>query len=732
MPHDPNEDLLLPHERAQPEPDPQVRPQDDDSVQGLLGRMIDEAIAHYEENLEQDQADATDYYWGRPFGNEEKGRSQVVSTDLSDAVLSIMPSLLRMFFGTEKVLEAVPFGPEDEEVARQQQDYVSHIVAKDNKGFLIFHSWFQDALIRRLGSVKWWWEEQPKATTEQLEGLSEEQLLMLLADPEVDIKPDDLQSVEDSSRPGEFLFDVTITREESRGRARFEAVPNDELYWSPTARSLERAPLVAHIRDVPADELLGMGIDPDLVEENKGKSRQPSQERLAEARRFDQQNAYRFGQEDTQHESTRPVRFAEAYARMDLDGDGIAELRMFQCVGPSWTIANQDNDGRLGVVVPEVPFATLCPHPEAHEIVGRGLWDLTRDIQKIKSQVLRGTLDSLSNAIDPQQEVVANEVNMQDLLNPEVSGILRVRRPGMIREIPHQFVGPAALPVLQYFDGVLEGRTGRSGGPSGLDADQLQSSNKAAVAAMLSAAQQRIEMIARIFAETGVRDLYRGLLRLTIRHQNRTRVIRLRGQYVELDPRTWYDAMDFDVNVALGAGTFEERIAVLALVMQKQEQLLQLGSPLVSPVEYRNTLGQLVDMAGAMLGTRNAEKYFRRFGPQEFQQFQQQQAQTPPPPDPAQMFAQIEAAKVDLQREKDANDLALRRQEMMLKDDRERDKLAREAALKERELELKYNADIVDAELRAQVARDRAVMDADIKREAAQAERAVVPTGGSQ
>jgi hypothetical protein len=191
----------------------------------------------------------------------------------------------------------------------------------------------------------------------------------------------------------------------------------------------------------------------------------------------------------------------------------------------------------------------------------------------------------------------------------------------------------------------------------------------------------------------------------------------LRGQYVEIDPRTWYDAMDFDVNVALGAGTFEEKVAVLALVMQKQEQLLQLGSPLVSPVEYRNTLGQLVDMAGPMLGTRNAEKYFRRFGPRELEAFQQQQAQTPPPPDPAQMFAQIEAANVELQREKDANDLAIRRQEMLLKDDRERDRLARESALKERELELKHQAEIVDAELQAQVARDRAAMDADLKRE---------------
>jgi len=718
MPHDPNEELLLPHERADIEPDPEpIAREGDDSVQGLLGRMIDEAIAHYEENLEQDQSDATDYYWGRPFGNEEKGRSQVVSTDLSDTVLSIMPSLLRMFFGSERVLEAVPVGPEDEEVARQQQDYVNHIVTKDNKGFLVFHSWFQDALIRRVGAVKWWWEDQPKTSEERLEGVSEEQFLMLLADPEVDIAPDDVHLIEDPARPGEPLFNVRVKRTEDFGRARFEAVPNDELVWSPTARSLDRAPLVAHVRDVPADELIAMGIDPDLVETNKGKSRQPSQELLSEARRFDQQNAHRFGQEDTQHESTRPVRFAEAYARMDLDGDGQAELRMFWCVGPSWEIANQDDEGRPGVIAPELPFADLCPHPEAHEIVGRGLWDLTRDIQKIKSQVLRGTLDSLSNAIDPQQEVVASEVNMQDLLNPEVSGILRVRRPGMVREIPHTFVGPSALGVVEYLDGVLESRTGRTRGSTGLDSAALQSSNKAAVGAMLSAAQQRIEMIARIFAETGVRDLYRGLLRLTIRHQNRARVVRLRGQYAEIDPRVWYDAMDFDVNVALGAGSFEEKIAVLALVMQKQEQLMQLGSPLVSPVEYRNTLGQLVEMAGPMLGTRNAEKYFRRFGPKEMEEFQQQQQATPPPPDPAQLFAQIEAAKVELQREKDANDLALRRQEMMLKDDRERDKMAREAALKERELEMKYQAEIVDAELRAQVARDRAAMDADVRRE---------------
>jgi hypothetical protein len=707
-----------------PSPHDGVERDESDDVQGLIQRMIEEARQHYEEHIEPKQTEATDYYKGRPFGDEEDGRSKVVSTDLRDAVLSVMPSLLRIFFGIEHPVEFRPRGAEDIPIAQQQTDYISYIVREENDGFLQFLSWFKDSLIREIGYVKWWWEDKTTISEESYTGVDDQDLIVLAADPDVDIIVDSLVTQEGETDPetGEqsTLYNVRIRRYDRDGYARFSTVPSEELVWSPQARSWDVAPLVAHVRDVPAGDLIAMGIDRDMVEDARGKMPRQTAgagaERLDEARRFDRASRRSFGREDVQDESMRPVTFAEAYARVDADGDGIPELRMFQCVGPSYEIANRDGEGNLGEVVPELPFAAITPDPEPHTIIGLGFHTLLRDIQLVKSQVLRGMLNSLSLAIEPQAEVLSGAVNMQDILNPEIAGIVRVRTPNAYREIKHTFVGPDTLPVLEYYDQITENRVGRHRGAMGLDADTLQSSTKAAVAATLSAAQQRVEMIARIFAETGVKQLFLGLLRLVIRNQNRARVVRLRGSYVDIDPRAWQAPMDMSVNVALGAGTTEDKLRFLGMISQKQEQLLGMGSPLVSNIEYRNTLARFTELANAGW---HAEEFFRPWGPEEEEQMQQQLAAQPPPPDPAQMLIEMEQMKLQMQALKDSQQAQLKEFEIRQKDDLERDKLARETVLKEHELEVKYGVAIADSQLRAQVAHERTVIDADTKRQTA-------------
>lgn len=678
---------------------------DAEAVQKTVQRALERAKRHWEEDREPDATMATDYYMGRPFGDEEEGRSKVVSTDVRDATQAQLPSLMRVFFGPEDAVEFRPRQPNDEALAAQATEYINYVIREDNPGFLIFHSAFKDALVRRLGVFKWWHDESYRVEASNYTGLDMQGVALLLQDEGVG-------AVEvTSTDPAGMTFDVRVTRKSKTGCPKFAAVPPEEFWFTPGTRSLEEAPLVAHVREVPRDELVQMGIDEDLIEEAEGKTKEALDEDMEDSRRIEGGAWDRF-EDESLDQSQTPILFAEAYCLVDGDGDDVAELRMFQCVGPDFRVANGDG---LGEIVDEVPFATLTPEPEPHTLVGLSNFDLLRDVQRVKSQVLRGTLNSLALSVEPQLEVVEGEVNMQDVLNPEIAGVIRARRPGMLREIKHTFVGPDALPVLAYYDEIRENRTGQTKAAQGLDADSLQSATKAAVAATLSAAQQRVEMIARIFAETGVRRLFKGLLRLVVKHQDQARMVRLRDQWVPIDPRHWDATMDVSVNVALGSGTAEEKIQVLAGILSAQKELMASGSPLTSNVEIRHTLGKATELAGF----RNSDAFFRPWGPEQEQQMQEAMAQQQPPPDPNMMLVQIEQARQQVEAQVKQAELMLKKWEAERQDDRERDKIARDAVLKERELELKHAADINDAELRAQVQRDRQAQDANQQAEAA-------------
>lgn len=676
-------------------------------VQATVTAMIREALDDFEENREPSQVEATEYYHGELFGNEKKNRSKVVSTDVKDAVKDMMPSLLRIFFSTDRVVEFSAVGIEDEALAQQMTDYINHVVVQqDNKGLLTTIGLLKDGLVRRIGVVKWWREKLSRVSETELEELTEQQLMSILEDE--DVEDMDVLGVSEDPQMGP-LYSVKVRRLAKGGYSAFAAVPPEEVIFTPGARSFKTAPLVAHIREVRVDELLSMGIPLEDFEDDIGNTERVESDTLEAARDVNGEEHLVDGEdEDALDPSQRKVLFCEAYALVDADEDGIGERRLFWCVGPSHKIVNGDG---LGVPVSRVPMAYWTPDPEPHTVEGESIYDDLKEIQLVKSQVLRGMLDSLSQAVNMDTEVVQGQVNLQDVLSSDVSKVIRVRAPGMLRDIQHPFVGDAALPVLGYFDQVKEDRTGAGRASKGLDADALQSSTKAAVTAVFTKSQDRIEYIARVFAEMCWSELFEGLLELEIEHQNRKRKVRILNQYVEVDPRSWNSGMDVRINVGLGQGTPEDKLAHLAEILAKQEQLLQLGSPIVSMVEYRRSLARMVELRGTWF----ADEFFKPWGPQEEQQFQQMKAQQPPPPDPTMALVEVEKAKAEVQAQTAMMKLQLEQMKITLQDDRERDKMAREMALREREIELKHQVEIRDGELKAQVARDRAAMDADIK-----------------
>lgn len=690
-----------------------------DDVASLINLAVEESQNWREEHLDDFQSKAIEYYRGEPFGNEEEDRSQIVVTAVRDGIRQTLPSLLRVFFGSEHVVEFEPRTAEDVDLAAQQTEVVNYYVREDNPGFLNFHAWFKDALLLRLGAVKWWWEETTTGHVESYLGLTLDELAAVLDEKsgEAGTLVEPFSELVGINEEGQDIYNVDLDIRHIDGRPRFAALPPEEVVWSPNARTVEDARMVGHVRDIPGDELIAMGVDPDIVEMKQGDVEQIHMGDIRAERRWDKGESHIH--EDEQDETTIDVQFAEIYMRVDLNGDGIAELRKFDCVGLDYEVVNGDG---YGEPVDEIPMAFLCPDPEPHAFVGLSQADATMDLQRIKSFVTRAMLDSLANSIDPVTEVVQSEVNMNDVLSRKLSRIVRTKKPGMIREVDHRWLGSDALGALQYLDKVQEDQLGISRASAGLDADALQSTTASAVNATVQGAQQQLEMIARIFAETGVRDLYRGILRLIVKHapETRRRVVRLRGSFVEIDPSRWDATLDVRVNVAVGTGLVEQKLGVLMGVLQQQQALMEAQSPIVSWRGMRTTLQKIVELSG----WPNADDFFEPFGPQEQMQLEQQKAQQAQEPSPTEMLMQLEREKLAAEAQQKAVEHALKVRDMELEDDRERDKIARDFAIKGEELRAKYAVEVDKAQLNAAVQRDRVLLDADLKRKEADAKRA--------
>jgi len=688
-----------------------------DEVRSLLALAADEAFAWREEHLDPFITRATEYYRGDPFGNEEKDRSQIVITTVRDAWRQTMPSLMRVFFGPERVVEFMPREAEDVAIAEQQTDVVNVVVREDNPGFLEFKSWFDDAGLRRLGTMKYWWEDTEEVVIEEFEAITLAELSALLTEYEAEQGVDyavESEPVGVHPETDEEVYDVRITVTVFDGRVRFAAVPPEEMIWSPSGRTKMDSRIVGHVREVPADFIVSLGHDPEVIEEHAGRTRRPQNEDPDSVRRVDGGAAGRGGVvgRDQQDPATLPTLYGEIYMRVDVDGDGIAELRCFEVVGDDYEILNGDG---YGEPVDEIPFSFLTYDPEAHAFVGLSQADSTMQYQAIKSFVARGVLDSLANAIDPVTVVDSSKVNMKDVLSRALSRIIRSKTsdPNSYRPVDHRWVGGEALPLFGYLDSQVEDAVGRSKAAQGLDPDVMQSTTKAAVQATVSGGQQQLEWTARIFAETGVKDLYKGILRLLVAHGSETkrRVIRLRNEYVEVDPNKWDATLDVRVNVALGMGLTEEKVAQLDAALEQQMVLLQAGAPFVNWQVIRKTLARRMELAG----WANSNDFFLPWDTQQQQQFEQAQAEQEPQQDPAVLLAEIEQRRVDYEAAKAEGELALKREEMMRKDDLERDKASIDAAVQMEKIRAEFGSKIGTAAIKA---------DTEVYRTAVSAEEA--------
>ena len=689
-------------------------------LEGIVAGLIDEAVDYIDLSEAPDRITASDYFNGRPFGNEEDGRSQVVSRDVRDTIALMMPQIMRTFFGTQRVVEYQPRYPEDVPNAEQASDYVNQVVlGTDNPtSFQTFYSIIKDSLIKRVGIAKVDWERREEVEHEEYTGLDDQALQALLSDPDIEgssiesypdpdfVQPDTPPPTEGVSPTGEpqvqpqdmevpMLHDVVIRRLSVEGSVIFEALPPEEFLIDRRAKSVEEATIVAHRRYLTVSELVSMGYDYDEMVDLSG-----------DADEFDTNMEFlsrhplgSYASSDEGGEANRKVLYIEAYAKVDFSGSGITSLRRFCCAGNHHQLLHHSP-------VNDIPFVVFSGYPEPHFWRGNSVADLTMDVQLVKSSILRNMLDSLAKAIHPDTAIIEGQVNIDDALSNKVGKLIRMRSAGAVQELNKSFNGKEAFPMLDYMDRMKEDRTGMSKASMGLDPDALQSTEKSAVSATMASSQAQIELLCRVFAENGMKPLFKKILKLLHNHQEKARMVRLRNSWIPIDPRVWDIGMDVSVNVALGMGTTQEKMQMLAGISVKQEKILQeqgATNPFVTNEQYHHTLSKMTELSGF----KDVQSFWSN--PKDFQP----PPPEPPEPTPDEIFATAQADKVRADIELDKQKFGLDQEKMIRDDDLQRDKLDSDVGLKTQEMENKYKTSIDMTEIKGNMEKDREKIRAD-------------------
>jgi len=635
---------------------------------------IQASLGYRDGKLTQQRADALDRYHGKKYGNEQEGRSQIVTRDVADVIEWIMPSLMKIFTGGDKVVQFNPQGPEDVEAMRHATDYTNFVISRQNPGFSIIYSWFKDALLQKNGIVKHYWDDTTEVIREEYKNLTEEEFTALLLDDNVEIKEHTVIGEEQdelSLQPSQILHDVVVNRTYEDGQVRIENVPPEEFLINKYAKSIEEARFVGHRVKRTKSELLQQGYSKKVIENafNNDEADFKS-ERLARYQ-HEQSSVHPTGGVD------EGVWITECYVRVDYDNDGIDELRKITKVGDEIL----DNE-----VVDSVPFSSLTPIPMPHKFYGLSVYDIINDLQLIKTTLMRNLLDNMYLTNNGRYEVVEGQVNLDDLMTARPGGIVRVRTPGAVNPLNTPQLDANSFNMLGYLDGIREERTGVNKNGLGLSEGALKSHQTASgISQVMTAAQQKIELIARVFAETGFKDMTVAVYQLVQKYESPEKLVRLNNEWVTLYPQDWKEKVDCTAQVGLGFGNKDMNLMNLSKLSQTIQMIAQhpAAGMLLKPKNVYNLVAEQI----RAMGLKNVDDFITDPGDQQVPQ-----QQGPSPEEQAkQVEMQLKAEELKLKLQKMQQESALKQQEMQL-----------DAQLQQQEIDLKKQEAVVNMQIKTQ------------------------------
>lgn len=624
---------------------------DESALSAMLDELLRTSIGAPDGKLAKDRLASWQYYRGEPTGDlappEIEGRSRYVSRDVSQTVDWILPSLIEVFTSSDEAVVFEGQGPEDEAGAKQATEWVNYVFYRQNNGLLNLHHWFKDALIGRLGIIKVWWDDSKDVTTETYRGLSEDEVMLLTQDPALEISG---RGEPYDNGQGVMVFDIEVKRTKDASKICIDPVPPEEFYYSNYARSPSDCPFMAHVTPIKASELRAAGY-PNVEEAIQSYGEPWNNASVETSYRRSQNSSVAYGAHadtNSMDESMREIWVAECYLMVDFNGDGIAEWRK---------VLKSGNVILENVEIDNHPFCLVTPDPNPHELAGNSIADKVMDIQEIKTALVRGILDN--TYLTNNQRYLFNtnaELDIDALLDNRPLGIVGTDDMTAVKPLITPPLAPQTFNLLEYVQGDAENRTGVTRYNQGLDGNSL---NKTAtgVNAIMTASQQRIKLISRIFAETGVRDLFKKILHLTTKYDNKARIVRLTNGWTPIDPQAWSNGYDIKINVGIGTGNKDQMAAHLTNVLQIQKEALAIG--VSTPSNIYKAAKKLVEN----MGFKNGDDFFTdpaKTAPEQPQ---------PPQPDPAAMAKALnDKAKIDLDSKKALGELGLRARELDLKE----------------------------------------------------------------
>ena len=564
----------------------------DEELISLIDQHVTDALG-YDDGISEQREKAMEYYYGLPFGNEVEGRSQFVDSTVQDTVEWLMPSLMRVFASGDEVCTFNPVGPEDSEVAQQASSYVNHVLMKENDGWSVIYDFCKSALLQKVGFIKVWWDESEKIDREEYSGLSDIELDALISD-------DSIEVIEHTANDEEMedqiatLHDVVIHRDNSEGQVHIESVPPDEILVARMTKTIQDSHFVCHRVRKTVTELREQGFDIDLDEIRAGATDKDTFSGERQARyRFDSSDDFSFGSSDslyTDDESMQEFWVYESYIRTDFDGTGLAQIRKVISIGK--TILENE-------AVDTIPFVSITPIRMVGKFFGLSIADITMELQKIKSVLMRNLMDNAYNQNFGRYAVLEGQVQLDDLLTQRPGGVVRVKSPNAVMPLATPTLEPYSFQMLEYLDGIRESRAGVSKMSQGLNENALTSHTTAtAVNQVMNAAQSRVELIARNFAETGIKDLCRTIYMLLLKHQDREKVVKLRGQWIPVNPSMWKDKTDCTVSTGIGFGSKDQQMAMLSQMIQFASQAMAGGLRIVNEQNMYEMAKELVKSMG--------------------------------------------------------------------------------------------------------------------------------------
>lgn len=578
-----------------------------EQVLACVQTEIDAAKNYSLEQIGYERAYTYDRYYGRPLGDEVPGQSAVCSQEVSESIDSATPQLTEMFISSDRAVEFVPRRADAVELAEQATDTCNYVFYSQNNGYKLVHDCIKDGLLQKTGGFCWYWEP-PRLTAESYKGLSDAEMSILAMDPEAQITQHTAYADPNSPmqlQPGALpiqqgqLHDVTVTRKKGAGRVCIRTIAPEELLISPRSTGLDvyDMPFIAYAPLLTRSELIELGypkaVIDDLTPGDDLLSTDPA--RIARIARLNSQTLQQVIKTDSEDHSTDRFRYYMTFIRIDEDGDGIAELR---CICKVGTHILYDEP------VDHIPISVWTPKIMPHEAVGISMADDVADQQVLATVLWRTALNSLYLSLMPRtyiNELLMGESTLDDVLSVRAGGVVMGRGP--MGEVVQPFSTPdvsqSAYQMIEYVKQEIESRTGLPRYIQGFDPDSLNQT-KGGMQILQDNAQARLKMYARNFAELAFKPMFRGILYLLSKNQSQPLVLRLRNQFIPVDPRAWTTEYDMTVNVGLGSGGKEQQLVHLQALSQDVANVAQspFGPRLIDEGKVFNLFKKKSELAG--------------------------------------------------------------------------------------------------------------------------------------